>query len=318
MSTPFSLIGHDNPYGRYPAPVVPIGSCDGRLVVAWNAGEAQFDGLEAGAEFVRHDEELIQALASFDPHSERLFAFSATDLVSYLICDEGAFYRQLLDRNLLSGHFQYLRFDLAKSSKDLAVLKAEFKRTLLYVLREAPGLVESWYGVQRIDLERLSLPLPDDWHEFLALKSEEIGHNLTVVGEMIGEQDLVVDGELSGTIKLPHHILTIGSHGRVKAHVFAKAVVVLGNITGNIVATEKVDIRDGGAVDGDITAPRVSISERAHFRGAVYMTRRPKKGVMETVDPELAGVSAQSRPESVSALRRNAPVQGVGLASRNE
>jgi cytoskeletal protein CcmA (bactofilin family) len=48
---------------------------------------------------------------------------------------------------------------------------------------------------------------------------------------------------------------------------------VLGEVTGNVTASEKVDIRDNGAVDGDIASPRVAIAEGAHFRGSVDMQR---------------------------------------------
>ena len=52
---------------------------------------------------------------------------------------------------------------------------------------------------------------------------------------------------------------------------FAKAVIVLGEVAGNVTASEKVDIRDNGSVDGDIVSPRVAIAEGAHFRGSVDM-----------------------------------------------
>ncbi len=69
-------------------------------------------------------------------------------------------------------------------------------------------------------------------------------------------------------------MLTIGPNGKIKAQVFAKAVIVLGEVNGNVTATEKVDIRDGGSVDGDIISPRVAIAEGAHFRGSVDMQRK--------------------------------------------
>ena len=69
-------------------------------------------------------------------------------------------------------------------------------------------------------------------------------------------------------------MLTIGPHGRIKAEIFAKAVIVLGEVTGNITASEKVDIRDNGSVDGNIVSPRVAIAEGAHFRGSVDMQRK--------------------------------------------
>ncbi len=77
-----------------------------------------------------------------------------------------------------------------------------------------------------------------------------------------------------GKIELKDHVLTIGPNGKIKAQVFAKAVIVLGEVNGNVTASEKVDIRDGGSVDGDIVSPRVAIAEGAHFRGSVDMQRK--------------------------------------------
>ena len=68
-------------------------------------------------------------------------------------------------------------------------------------------------------------------------------------------------------------MLTIGPNGQIKAQVFAKSVIVLGEVTGNVTASDKVDIRDNGSVDGDIVAPRVAIAEGAHFRGSIDMQR---------------------------------------------
>ena len=82
-----------------------------------------------------------------------------------------------------------------------------------------------------------------------------------------------VEGHVEGKIELKDHVLTIGPNGKIKAQVFAKAVIILGEVVGNVSATEKVDIRDNGSVDGDITSPKVAIAEGAHFRGAIDMNR---------------------------------------------
>jgi cytoskeletal protein CcmA (bactofilin family) len=101
-----------------------------------------------------------------------------------------------------------------------------------------------------------------------------IGKSVVIKGELNGSEDLTIEGHVEGTIQLRDHILTIGPNGRIKAQVFAKSVIVLGEVTGNVTATEKVDIRDNGSVDGDIVSPRVAIAEGAHFRGSVDMQRK--------------------------------------------
>jgi cytoskeletal protein CcmA (bactofilin family) len=101
-----------------------------------------------------------------------------------------------------------------------------------------------------------------------------IGKSVVIKGELNGSEDLTVEGHVEGKIELRDHVLTIGPNGKIKAQVFAKAVIVLGEVNGNVTATEKVDIRDGGSVDGDIVSPRVAIAEGAHFRGTVDMQRK--------------------------------------------
>src|ERR1700746_249401 len=101
-----------------------------------------------------------------------------------------------------------------------------------------------------------------------------IGKSVVIKGELNGSEDLTIEGHVEGTIQLRDHVLTIGPNGRIKAQVFAKSVIVLGEVTGNVTASEKVDIRDNGSVDGDIISPRVAIAEGAHFRGSVDMQRK--------------------------------------------
>ncbi len=100
-----------------------------------------------------------------------------------------------------------------------------------------------------------------------------IGKSVVIKGELNGSEDLTVEGYVEGRVELRDHVLTVGPNGRIKAEVFAKAVIVLGEVTGNVTANEKVDIRDKGSVDGDIISPRVAIAEGAHFRGSVDMQR---------------------------------------------
>jgi len=101
-----------------------------------------------------------------------------------------------------------------------------------------------------------------------------IGKSVVIKGELNGSEDLTIEGHVEGTIQLRDHVLTIGPNGRIKAAVFAKSVIVLGEVTGNVTASDKVDIRDNGSVDGDIISPRVAIAEGAHFRGSVDMQRK--------------------------------------------
>jgi cytoskeletal protein CcmA (bactofilin family) len=103
-----------------------------------------------------------------------------------------------------------------------------------------------------------------------------IGKSVVIKGELNGSEDLTIEGHVEGKIELRDHVLTIGPNGRIKAELFAKSVVVLGEVIGNVSASEKVDIRENGSVEGDITSPRVAIAEGAHFRGSVDMAQKGK------------------------------------------
>src|SRR5688572_17337573 len=133
-----------------------------------------------------------------------------------------------------------------------------------------------------------------------------IGKSVVIKGELNGSEDLTIEGHVEGTIQLRDHVLTIGPNGKIKAQVFAKAVIVLGEVTGNVTASDKVDIRDNGSVDGDIVSPRVAIAEGAHFRGSVDMQRK------------AGAVQGQARPAaSQPAPAAHAPApQGQVAAAR--
>ena len=110
-----------------------------------------------------------------------------------------------------------------------------------------------------------------------------IGKSVCIKGDLVGQEDLTIEGQFDGKIELKDHVLTIGLNGKIKAQIVARVLVVFGEVNGNITAIEKVDIRDGGSIDGDIVSPRVAIAEDAHFRGSVDMQRKAKSpGQAET------------------------------------
>jgi cytoskeletal protein CcmA (bactofilin family) len=113
-----------------------------------------------------------------------------------------------------------------------------------------------------------------DTHAQTGRETVNIGKSVVIKGELNGSEDLTIEGHVEGKIELRDHVLTIGPNGKIKAEVFAKSVIVLGEVNGNVTASEKVDIRDNGSVDGDIASPRVAIAEGAHFRGSVDMQRQ--------------------------------------------
>jgi cytoskeletal protein CcmA (bactofilin family) len=127
-------------------------------------------------------------------------------------------------------------------------------------------------------------------------EAASIGKSIVISGELSGSEDLTIEGRVDGKIELRNHVLTIGANGRITAQVTAKSIIVLGHVTGNLAATEKVDIRETGSVEGDIVAPRVAIADGSHFRGSIDMQRKDSPMVKDNVvampDPEARGAMA--------------------------
>ena len=133
-----------------------------------------------------------------------------------------------------------------------------------------------------------------------------IGKSVVIKGELNGSEDLTIEGQVEGKIELKDHVLTIGPNGKIKAQVFAKALIVLGEVNGNVTATDKVEIRDGGSVDGDIISPRVAIAEGAHFRGSVDMQRKgaqpgqPQQKASAQPEKAQTATAASAQPQAAA------------------
>jgi len=114
-----------------------------------------------------------------------------------------------------------------------------------------------------------------------------IGKSITIKGDLSGNEDLQIDGTVEGRIDLPNNQLTIGAEGRVKAEVHAKAVIVVGHVTGNLSAADRIQVEATGIVDGDVKAPRLVIQEGAMLNGGVEMSGSTAKS-SHAAPPALA------------------------------
>lgn len=134
-----------------------------------------------------------------------------------------------------------------------------------------------------------------------------IGKSVVIKGELNGSEDLTIEGHIEGKIELKDNVLTIGPNGKIKAQVFAKSVIVLGTVNGNITASDKVDIRDGGSVDGDVVSPRVAIAEGARFHGSVDMQQKGAQRVPQFTAPappkpaQPTASAGQEQPRAAAA-----------------
>jgi cytoskeletal protein CcmA (bactofilin family) len=104
-----------------------------------------------------------------------------------------------------------------------------------------------------------------------AAGTTHIAPGAKITGQVNGNSDLVIDGELEGQVRLDSHV-TVGTEGRVQGDIVAKSVRIGGRVVGNVQGHEKVEILPTGRLEGDVAAPRVVLAEGAFFKGKVEMT----------------------------------------------
>ena len=113
-----------------------------------------------------------------------------------------------------------------------------------------------------------------------------VGKGLVFNGAITGTGSLFVDGEVVGNINLPDSRVTVGPNGRVSdglsVCINAREIVIMGKIRGNILASDRVEIRSEGWLTGNVSTGRISIAEGAFFKGDIDLrTPQPKS---ETLD----------------------------------
>lgn len=134
-----------------------------------------------------------------------------------------------------------------------------------------------------------------------------IGPSITIRGEVSGDEDLLVQGRVDGSVDLKENSVTVGQEGQVKADIKARVITVEGKVEGNLNADEQVILRSSARVQGDIKAPRVVLEDGASFRGGVDMgdvsgsERRPASSrpteTRKAPEPTTTSTSASSGTE---------------------
>jgi cytoskeletal protein CcmA (bactofilin family) len=138
-----------------------------------------------------------------------------------------------------------------------------------------------------------------------ATPSAIIGAKIRIKGELVGEEDLTIQGYVEGTIDLKNNNLTVGKDGKLKADVSAKTIIIEGDVEGDLFGEERIVIRESSNVRGSLVADRVSLEDGAKFRGSIDMDISARKAEMQknqsdAVDgPAVSGGNA--KPAGVSA-----------------
>ncbi|WP_317929418.1 polymer-forming cytoskeletal protein [Halioxenophilus sp. WMMB6] len=139
-----------------------------------------------------------------------------------------------------------------------------------------------------------------------------LGPKIRLRGELVGEEDLIVQGQIDGTIDLRDNHLTVGKQGIVKANVIAKTVTVEGQVKGDIIGQERIAILASSNVEGNLTAARVVLEDGAKFRGSIDMDvdthkSEPQKPAAAASAPKSQAVPAAISPVASSSTATPAP-----------
>ena len=144
-------------------------------------------------------------------------------------------------------------------------------------------------------------------YERTARSTAMIGENVFITGQIFAKEDLIIDGQIDGTVELLENKLTIGKNGKVKAHIKAREVTVMGAVQGNVDATDKIELRREAHLVGDIRAARIAIEDGAMFKGSIDITRvdsakaaAPRPG-MQPVQPVQPAQPAATQAAAAGA-----------------
>ena len=98
-----------------------------------------------------------------------------------------------------------------------------------------------------------------------------MGEKTRYVGTVDTTEPLLVLGHLEGEIKSTSEV-EIGETGSVQATLSARSIVISGRVTGDCTASDRLEIRASGRLDGSVKAARISIADGAEFKGTSQMT----------------------------------------------
>jgi len=119
-----------------------------------------------------------------------------------------------------------------------------------------------------------------------------LGSSLHVKGDIIGTEDLLIDGSVEGLIQLDDRKLTVGKTAKLTADINARDVVVHGYVKGNVTAKGRIEIRKDGSVIGNLTTAQIMIEDGADFKGSIEIDRSAAKEVENSVSSRAASAGA--------------------------
>lgn len=110
-----------------------------------------------------------------------------------------------------------------------------------------------------------------------ATEKTVIGKHIAIKGGITGEEDLIINGSVKGSIELGGCHLTVGLTGKVEGEISADNVTISGRLSGNIKALDKVEITREADFDGEVKAKRISVEDGAYLKAVIELEKKPEK-----------------------------------------
>ena len=132
------------------------------------------------------------------------------------------------------------------------------------------------------------------------IEMANIGKSISIKGDVVGDEDTILEGRVEGRVSLRNFHLTIGPNGDIQGEVSAKQVTVVGKIAGNVIASERIEVRETGRIQGDLIAPRLTVAEGAIINGAITMKEASALEKLRPADKKLEPAPAALTTQKAS------------------
>ena len=162
------------------------------------------------------------------------------------------------------------------------------------------------FVVNKLETEKAPAPPPPPPRPAPTAREEQttIGQNISIEGQIRGEEHLIIEGSMKGQVQMEKHNFTVGINGRVDGEIRAQNVSISGQLRGTINALGSVEVTKDADFLGDIKAKSISVQDGAYFKGSIELNREPhRKGAFA----ETAKGPLSPQPDTATA----SPAAGV-------
>lgn len=121
------------------------------------------------------------------------------------------------------------------------------------------------------NLEPRSMPIEPSVSPRPSKEAATIGPSISIRGDVSGEEDLIVQGQIEGTVTLKQNNVIVGKEGRIKANVHARVIEIEGQVEGDMHGDEQIVVHRSGNIRGNVVAPRVTLEDGCRFKGSIDM-----------------------------------------------